>query len=284
MKIVDAHVHVFSEEVRHDRERFAARDRAFAAIYEDPKARMASPEEVLDALDEAEAWGAVVLGFPWGDVEICRDHNDYILEACQASERRLLGLGCVSPSSGERGLREAERCLQMGLMGIGEVATYGAWGEDLNSPFFTGLAERLAQWERPLLLHTTEAVGHTYPGKDRTDLHRIYQWIAAHPELYVVLAHWGGGLFFYELMPEVKEACQRVFYDTAASPFLYRPQIYGVALEIVGRDRLLLGSDFPLIHPRRYIQEIRQQGIPEEVTAGLLGGNAARLWQWEENT
>jgi predicted TIM-barrel fold metal-dependent hydrolase len=280
--IVDVHVHLFPEDVRRGRERFRRRDSAFEAIYGDPRARMASPQEVLEALDEAGAWGAVALGFPWEDVSICRDHNDYILEACRASGGRLVGLGCVSPTSGEGGVREAERSLKMGLMGIGEVAAYGHAGGNLNSPFFIELTGLLRHWKRPLLLHATESVGHTYPGKDRTDLRDLYQWILANQDLDIILAHWGGGLFFYELMPEVQRACQRVYYDTAASPFLYRPQIYSIALDIVGRDRLLLGSDFPLIPPGRYIQEIRQEEIPGEATEGLLGKNAARLFQWAQ--
>lgn len=130
----------------------------------------------------------------------------------------------------------------------------------------------------PLLLHVTESVGHAYAGKDRTDLWGLYTWIQRNPDLHIVLAHWGGGLFFYELMPEVREACRRVYYDTAASPFLYDPRIYDIALRIAGRDRILLGSDFPLIHPRRYLKEIDSLGLAAEETCGLLGLNAARLF------
>jgi predicted TIM-barrel fold metal-dependent hydrolase len=176
---------------------------------------------------------------------------------------------------------EAERCLDAGLRGIGEVAVYGERGGFLKGAAFGDLADLLEARKVPLLLHATESVGHSYPGKDRTDLQDLYQWIEEHPSLDIVLAHWGGGLFFYELMPEVREACRRVHYDTAASPFLYRPEIYSHALGIVGTDRILLGSDFPLLHTRRYLQEIRGLGLPEERWSGLLGGNAARLWKWE---
>jgi predicted TIM-barrel fold metal-dependent hydrolase len=273
---------MFPEEIRNKRESYCRRDRVFASIYENPKARMASPEDVLAALSEIGAHKAVVFGFQWEDVEICRDHNDFIREACISSGGKLEGLGCISPASGKKGLSEADRCLRLGLSGIGEVGAYRKGEDQLRSAFFDELAEALRQWQRPLLLHATEPVGHVYPGKDRTNLHELYQWLTAHPDLDVILAHWGGGLFFYELMPEVKEVCRRVFYDTSASPFLYRPSVYRVALEIVGRDRLLLASDFPLIHPKRNIQEIRDLGLLEKDIEGLLGLNAARLWRWGE--
>ncbi len=276
--ILDAHVHLFPEEFQRQRGRLCELDRAFASVYSDPKARMASSKEILRALDEVEATAALVFGFPWADRGLCKEHNDFVGEACEASRGRLIGLCCVSPSLGEWAVSEAERCLEKGLRGIGEVASYEGRGGGYDSPFFRGVAELLVKKDLPLLLHVTESVGHAYAGKDRTDLWGLYTWIQRNPDLHIVLAHWGGGLFFYELMPEVREACRRVYYDTAASPFLYDPRIYDIALRIAGRDRILLGSDFPLIHPRRYLKEIDSLGLAAEETCGLLGLNAARLF------
>jgi hypothetical protein len=277
--IVDAHVHIFPEEIQRERERFCARDSGFASVYGSPKARMVTAEQVLHVLDQSGIHGAVVFGFPWIDPALCELHNDYLMEVSTDPAGRLLALGCVSPGLGKTGVREAERCLRGGLAGIGEVATYGG-AAGMDTLFFNDLAELLETRRRPLVLHATESVGHEYPGKDHTDLAALYRWLAAHPGLDVVLAHWGGGLFFYELMPEVRRTCSRVFYDTAASPFLYRPEIYDIALRIVGRERILLGSDFPLIQPLRYLKEVNSLGLPEESVRGLLGDNALRLYGW----
>jgi uncharacterized protein len=278
--IVDAHVHIFPREFQRDRQRLCAKDRAFGSIYTDSKARMASAEDVIGALDSVEAQAAVVFGFPWRDTAICKEHNSYVAEVSRAWGGRLVGLGCVSPASGEGGLLEAQHCLEQGLRGIGEIAQYGDEGIDLKSQFFHDLAGLLERFNRPMVLHATESVGHAYSGKDRTDLQALYNYILAHAELDLVLAHWGGGLFFYELMPEVHKACGRVYYDTSASPYLYGANIYSIALQIVGKERVMLGSDFPLIHPRRCIQEISSQGLSQEDLQGLLGENAARLWEW----
>ena len=48
-------------------------------------------------------------------------------------------------------------------------------------------------------------------------------------------------------MTEVKEALENVWFDTAASPFLYDASIYSTVSRIVGVDKVLLGSDYPLI-------------------------------------
>ncbi|NWF56902.1 MAG: amidohydrolase family protein [Syntrophaceae bacterium] len=78
-------------------------------------------------------------------------------------------------------------------------------------------------------------------------------------------------------MPEVARAAQRVYYDTAASPFLYRPQIYSLAARIVGPGRILWGSDFPLLSPKRYFRELAEAGLSSRARDQVLGENARKL-------
>lgn len=276
--IVDCHVHVFPEEFRRRRQDLCQRDQGFQSIYGDPRAKMVTAEEVLEEFEKVGICHGVVFGFPWRDEGLCRAHNDYIAEISNSPGGKLVGLGCLSPASGRKGMKEAARCLEMGLKGIGEIALYHARGS-LFSGFFMSLAELLVWHGVPLVLHVTESVGHVYPGKDRTDLEELYRWILAHQELDLVLAHWGGGILFYELMPEVRKAFKKVRYDTAASPFLYTPEIYKVAVEILGLEKVMFGSDFPLIKPGRYIKELEALGLPKKAMKGILGDNAARLWK-----
>lgn len=277
-KIVDCHVHVFPEEFRRQRQDLCLSDPGFQSIYGDPRAKMAGPQEILEQMKQVGASNVVVLGFPWRDQGLCRAHNDYIFELTNSWKSTILGLGCVSPAAGRKGLKEAQRCLEMGLGGIGEIALYDA-KTSLFKNFFMSLAELLAFHGVPLVLHVTESVGHSYPGKDRTNLEELYKWILAHQDLDVVLAHWGGGILFYELMPEVKKAFGRVRYDTAASPFLYSPEIYKIAFKILGHGKVMFGSDFPLISPGRYIKELKAVGLSKKALKGILGENAARLWK-----
>jgi predicted TIM-barrel fold metal-dependent hydrolase len=92
------------------------------------------------------------------------------------------------------------------------------------------------------------------------------------------------GLPFYELMPEVAKAMTNVYYDTAASPLLYSKRIYAIASEIVGAGKILFGTDFPLISPKRYLEEIKEAGLGEEDQKKILGFNAARLLGSEKET
>jgi len=128
-----------------------------------------------------------------------------------------------------------------------------------------------------LLTHASEPVGHQYSGKGTATPDLLYTLITAFPDLKLVCAHWGGGLPFYALMPEVKTALKNVYFDTAASPFLYTPQVYSQVAQLVGADKILFGSDFPLIPQRRFLKEIAALDLPEDAKNKILAGNAKKL-------
>jgi predicted TIM-barrel fold metal-dependent hydrolase len=94
----------------------------------------------------------------------------------------------------------------------------------------------------------------------------------------IVLAHWGGGVFFFNLLKrEIKDILENVYVDTAASPFLYDPLIYQTAVQIFGADKILFGSDFPLIPPKRYFREMETIGILKNDQKKICGGNAENI-------
>ena len=90
-------------------------------------------------------------------------------------------------------------------------------------------------------------------------------------------AHWGGGLPFYALMPEVSASLENVYFDTAASPLLYEARIFEAATALVGAERILLGSDYALLRPRRLLKQVMESRLTEGERGAILGGNAARL-------
>jgi len=220
----------------------------------------------------------VVFGFPWQEVERCRQGNDYVLESMVKFPDRFIGFITLPWGGSEEILKECERCIASGARGVGELAFYH---QPLNhtvllqgEPLVTIVEEKGV----PLLLHVNEPVGHTYPGKVTIDFKALQDFIASHSELSIILAHWGGGFFFFELMPEIKKITKNVFYDTAASPLLYHQQIFEVALKIVGEDRILFGSDFPLLTPRKYFKEMEMAIASENILKQIKGGNARRLF------
>jgi hypothetical protein len=60
------------------------------------------------------------------------------------------------------------------------------------------------------------------------------------------------------------------------SPKYFPPQLVQYANTLL-KDRILFGSDFPLITPERWIKDFAEAGFKAEVQAGILKGNAMRL-------
>lgn len=134
------------------------------------------------------------------------------------------------------------------------------------------------QYDRPVMMHTNEPIGHAYPGKTPNTLAQIYALVKKYSRNQIILAHWGGGIFLYNLLKrEVQAALANVWFDTAASPYLYRPDIYRHAMALAGPDKVLFGSDYPLLKPKRYFDEMQQAGLSQAQSAQICGANLAAL-------
>jgi len=122
-----------------------------------------------------------------------------------------------------------------------------------------------------VLTHSSEPVGHAYSGKGTTTPSELEAFLMAFPENKIVFAHFGGGLPFYALMPEVKEALKNCYFDTAAAPFLYESSIYGQLHALIGY-RLIFGSDFPLISQERALNHLPADSIVlSDIAQGASG-------------
>lgn len=280
LSVVDAHTHVFPPEVVGDRAPFLARERWFAHLYADPRAKLIEAADLLATMDAAGVARAVACGFPWDDPGCCRMHNDLLAAVAAASGGRLAWLAAVSPRFGAEAATEAARCFALGAAGVGELNA-DAQGFDLTDPAsLAPLAEVCVAHDRPLLLHASEPVGHAYPGKGTATPEKLLAMLAARPALRVVLAHWGGGLPFYELMPEVALLTANVAYDTAASSYLYRPAVFRAVLDVVGPGRVLWASDHPVLAMGRFLRRtLAEGGLRPEEMGPVLGGNAVRVYR-----
>lgn len=276
--IVDTHTHIFPPEVIARRDAYAARDPWFAALYGDPKAKMADADMLLASLDASGVDHAVTFSFGWSDPGLIEMCNSYVIEAVARASGRLTGLAVVQPLAGARAVAEVERCAKAGLRGVGELMPHGQ-GYRLNDLAIMGpIAEACQTLGLALLTHASEPVGHTYPGKGDVAPGDLLALAQAFPALRIVAAHWGGGLPFYELMPEVKAAAANIWYDSAASLFLYQPDIFATVAAIRGPEKLLWASDYPLIAQPRMLDYARRSRLDEGALALVLGGNAVRLF------
>lgn len=275
-RLTDVHCHLLPPELRSPG----------AASWADPwfnqchqgKSRFASGADVLAALDGSGLERAVVFGWPFADPGLLVEVNSWVAEEVDRSQGRLLGMALVNPARAGWE-EELSRCSSLGLLGVGELNSDGQ-GFDLC--FEGGLRDlllTLAEMDWPLLLHASEPVGHVYPGKGTAWPGRLARLLEpaleAAPRLRVCLAHLGGGLPLYAEMPEVRELCRRLWFDTAALPYLYQKDTLASLEELLGPGRLCFGSDFPLLTPGRYREHL--QGLPEAALRELRQ-DAPQAW------
>ena len=238
---------------------------------------MATAEELLTSMDQAGIDLAVILNIGWVSLELCVKTNDYILDSVSRYPTRLVGFCTVPPKIGDATIAELERCAKAGARGIGELRS-DVQGFDLtDKTAMKPLVDAMLEHDLILLTHSSEPVGHEYPGKGTITPDILYSFITAFPKLKIVCAHWGGGLPFYALMPEVAKALANVFFDTAATVFLYKPEIFEQVSGIIGSDKILFGTDYPLMHQSRVLSQIQCVQLSERDRVKILGANAQEL-------
>ncbi len=274
--IIDSHTHIFPPAVVDGRDEYLRRDAGFREIYTRLEAKLATAEELLASMDAAGIDVSVACGFGWADAELCRMHSDYLLEAAAASGGRIIPFCTVQPGGGDT-RDDLKRYAARGARGLGELRPLHQGYSLIDSSEADVLAWAADAYDLALLFHCSEPLGHVYPGKTGLPVEQIGRFVADFPGVAVIAAHWGGGLPFYALMPEVKAALERTYFDTAATGFLYESDVYARVIELVGEEKILFGSDFPLISQEQALRELREVGLDDESRRLIEGENARQL-------
>jgi predicted TIM-barrel fold metal-dependent hydrolase len=291
MQIVDAHIHFYPEEVSADPVKWGTEHREpWWTICVAPPGRKsvqgwASPAVLLRDMDRAGVEKCVLLGWYWENQETCDLQNRWFIDLVRAYPDRLLGFAAVQPMAKQLALEGLERALDEGLCGVGEIFPQ-AQGFSFDDPYFKRILEFVIDRRVPVNLHVTDPVIRTTAVSKATPLPDLIQLAKDFPQAKLILAHWGGGLPFYELNAQVHQILQNVFYDCAASPLLYDKRVFRTVIDLVGADRVLYGSDYPLLlYPReqgvpefkRFLNDIVTAGLTSEEQEKVLGKNLLRL-------
>ncbi|MFQ6030891.1 MAG: amidohydrolase family protein [Dehalococcoidia bacterium] len=275
--IIDSHCHILPESFPQRLAQLREMDATLASLFPVANPKMATAESLLREMDRAGVDQAVVMGMGWSDLNVAQEVNNYIIESASRYRDRLTGFCSVNPVWGAPAVAELRRCLTAGLGGLGELHADTQGFDITRREEMTPLMEVLQQQGLPVVVHVSEPAGHQYPGKGQTTPDRAYRFIENFPDNIIICAHWGGGLPFYALMPEVGEVFKNVYFDTAASPFLYLPEIFSTVANLVGSEKILFGTDHPLIAPQRVLAQVRETIDDPVDLQNILGENARRL-------
>ena len=209
------------------------------------------------------------------------DGNDYVAEAMQKYPDVFIGWASVDPWAGEAAVKELERSVtQLGLKGLKLHPITQAFFP--NKRRFYPLYELAQSLNIPVVFHTGHTgIGAGTPGgtglklKYSRPIPYIDDVAADFPNLTIIGAHpsWP----WQEEMLSVALHKSNVYIDLSGwSPKYFSPTLiqYGSTLL---QDKVLFGSDFPVISPERWLKDFAEAPFRDEVRPKILLENALRL-------
>ena len=206
--------------------------------------------------------------------------NEEIAEAAAANPDVLIPFASIDPNKGKRGVEEAKRLIRdFGMRGFKFHPNIQAFfpNDRVVYPFYEAIQEA----GLPALFHTGHSgIGSGLPGGGGIRLkysNPMYVDDVAvdFPELKIVLAH--PSFPWQDEAISVALHKQQVYIDLSGwSPKYFPPQLVQYANTAL-RDRILFGSDYPMITPDRWLADFEQAPFEDEVRPLILKENAARL-------
>ncbi len=276
--IIDTHTHIFPESIIKHRAQYLNLDATFREMYANENSMLASGEDLIQEMNHSGVDISVIVGIGWHDLELARMCNDYFIEMVRKYPNRLRFFCAANPRWGNQATYEIERCSENGALGVGELHPSSQNLDITDKSIMLPFSEVLHSLNLKLLTHSSEPIGHLYPGKGNTTPTLLAELIEITKPLNVICAHLGGGLPFYGQMPEIRTLLSNTLFDTAATPFLYESSVLPTIANILSPQQILFGSDYPLISQSRAMNYVIDSGIDKSSQAMILGINAMSMY------
>jgi predicted TIM-barrel fold metal-dependent hydrolase len=206
--------------------------------------------------------------------------NEEVAEVAAQNSDVLIPFASVDPHKGKLGIREARRLIDdYGVRGFKfHPNTQAFWP---NDHAFYPLYEVIAEAGLIALFHSgTTGIGAGMPGGGGVHLKYsnpmcIDDVAADFPDLQIILAH--PSFPWQEEALAIAVHKPNVYIDLSGWSPKYFPEILIQYTNTRLKDKMLFGSDFPLITPDRWLADFEKIPIREEVRPLVLKENAARL-------
>ena len=169
--------------------------------------------------------------------------NDAMLEIAAREQSRVRMYVTVNPNYTDHALREIERCVERGAIGIKLLASRRA-----DDPLLDPIAERAAHRTLPVLHHIWQHRRREWPSQEISDGADLARLAARHPGANFILAHIGGGGDYAHTFPAIVDT-PNVFPDLSGS---------GVEYYLVEQE----GSRFPELETAQKCLEAFRQVHP----------------------
>jgi predicted TIM-barrel fold metal-dependent hydrolase len=206
--------------------------------------------------------------------------NEEIAEAAAANPDVLIPFASIDPARGPAGVREAHRLVrERGVRGFKLHPNVQAFFPNDRAAY--PLYEAFAELGVPVVFHTgLTGIGAGLPGGGGIRLKYsnpmlIDDVAVDFPELTIIMAH--PSFPWQDEALAIATHKPKVYIDLSGwSPKYFPPQLVRYANTLL-KDKVLFGSDYPLLTPDRWLADFETLPIKPEVRPKILKGNALRL-------
>ena len=209
-----------------------------------------------------------------------RYKNEEVAELASENSDILIPFASIDPAKGKLGAREARRLVaQFGVQGFKFHPTMQGFLP--NDRMAYPLYEAIAETGKPALFHTGQTgVGAGMRGGNGMRLHfsnpmHIDDVAVDFPDMPIILAH--PSFPWQEEALAVATHKPNVYIDLSGWSPRYFPPILVRYANTLLKDKVLFGSDWPMITPERWLSDFEKIEIKDEVRPLILKDNAARL-------
>lgn len=206
--------------------------------------------------------------------------NEELAEGCAANADALIPFASIDPWRGKAGVRQARTLVeQYGVRGFKFHPSIQAFFP--NDRMAYPLYEAIEELQVPALFHSGQTgIGAGVPGgggirlKYSNPLH-VDDVAADFPHLPIVLAH--PSFPWQDEALSVATHKHQVHIDLSGwSPKYFPPDLVQYANSLL-QDRVMFGSDYPVLTPDRWIADFEQLDIKPDVRPKIMKDNAVRL-------
>ncbi len=240
-----------------------------------------SLEEMLRRMDEARIETAMLIAAkvgPLGPSACYHVSYDLVAEAVRRYPDRFRGLAGIDPTEGMRGVRELERAVrELGFIG---AHTYPHWFElppdhARYYPFYA----KCVELDVPIQMQVGQSMIYDarYPRRSTGRPIALDGVACDFPELKIVGIH--VGIPWTEEMIAMAWKHANVYIGCDAHSPRYWPEAFVTYLNSYGQDKVIFGTDFPVLGFQRTRREIEALNLKPAVLRKLLRDNAEKLYR-----
>jgi predicted TIM-barrel fold metal-dependent hydrolase len=206
--------------------------------------------------------------------------NEEVAEAARANPDVIIPFASVDPARGKAGAREVRRLVEeYGVRGFKFHPNVQAFHPNDRRAYV--LYEVMEELGVPAVFHTGQTgIGAGAPGGGGIRLKysnpmEVDDVAVDFPGLTIILAH--PSFPWQDEALAVATHKPRVYIDLSGwSPKYFPPQLVQYANTLL-KEKVLFGSDYPMISPDRWLADFAKLPIKDEVRPKILKENAARL-------